>query len=176
MGRLAQVGIAIGALGVILMMMGLFPGVTGLDPTPGIGITQVFALLIGFSWFIFGALIYVKYTFYLHSKSNLTQQIGTRLAMTGLVLAAMSGLADALGYGSHGSEFEAPNILGQWQATGILISYGIACLGVFVYAIGGRPEADDIEHGYNERDDIDAPDVDEPDDDRVDAAQPVNEH
>lgn len=139
MGRLAQVGIAIGALGVVLMMMGLFPGVTGLDPTPGIGITQVFALLLGFSWFIIGALIYVKYTFYLHSRSNLTQQIGTRLSMTGLVLAAMTGLADVLGYGSHGPEFDTADVLGELQAAGIILSYTIACLGVLVYAVGGSP-------------------------------------
>ncbi|MFW5748518.1 MAG: hypothetical protein ACOCYT_02765 [Chloroflexota bacterium] len=150
MGRLAQVGIAIGALGAVLMLMGLFPGVTGLDPTPGIGITQIFAILIGFSWFIFGALIYVKYTFYIHSKANLVQQIGTRLSMTGLVLAAMAGLADALGYGSHGGDFSNEFVLGRWQATGIIVSYVISCLGVLVYAIGGTPLAESPRSGDDE--------------------------
>lgn len=161
MGRLAQVGIAIGALGVVLMFMGLFPGVTGLDPTPGIGITQILALLVGFTGFITGALIYVKYTFYLNQSANLIQQIGTRLAMTGLVLAAMSGLADALGYGSHGSAFDAPDILGNWQATGIIISYVISCLGVLIYAVGGHAQMDDAD---SEDDDVAAktPDEDEP--------------
>jgi hypothetical protein len=140
MGRLAQVGIAIGALGVVLMMMGLFPGVTGLDPTPGVGITQIFAVLVGFSWFIFGALVYVKYTFYLHTTANLIQQIGTRLAMTGLVLASMAGLADALGYGSHGQAFSTPDVLGPFQAAGMIISYVLSCVGVLVYAVGGQPD------------------------------------
>lgn len=143
MGRIAQVGIAVGTLGLILMMMGLFPGVTGLDPTPGIGITQVFILVLGFSWFIFGALIYVKFTYYLYSKSNLTQQIGTRLAMTGLVLAAMSGLADAFGYGSHGEAFDSTFQLGPWQAWGIIASYVASCIGVLIYALGGTPSNDD---------------------------------
>jgi uncharacterized membrane protein len=142
-GRLAQFGIAIGALGAVLMLMGLFPGVTGLEPTPGIGIVQIFALLVGFSWFIVGALIYVKFTFYLRQQSNLTQQIGTRLSMTGLVLAAMAGLADVLGYGSHGTTFDEINVLGQLQATGIIASYALACAGVLVYALGGQLSDDD---------------------------------
>lgn len=157
MARLSQVGIALGALGVVLMLMGLFPGVTGLDPTPGIGLLQIVALLIGFSWFIFGALIYVKYTFYINTPATLTQSIGTRLAMTGLVLAAMMGLADALGYGSHGPQFNGEAYLGQLQAAGIIVSYILSSIGVLVYAVAGHPElrADDDDE------DVDADTVDD---------------
>ena len=58
MPRVAQFGIALGALGIVLTLMGLFPGVTGMEPTLGIGITQISAILIGFLLLILGALIY----------------------------------------------------------------------------------------------------------------------
>ena len=54
MGRLAQVGIALGVLGVVLTFMGLFPGVTGLDPAAGIGLVQIFIILTGFTLWSLG--------------------------------------------------------------------------------------------------------------------------
>jgi hypothetical protein len=143
MVRVAQLGIALGALGAMLAFMGLFPGVTGLAPTAGIGIVQIFAILLGFSLLIAGALIYVKFTFYSASSSNLAQQIGTRLAMTGLVMAAMTGMADVLGFGSHGSTLNGTILLGPLQAVGMLVSYAVSSLGVLIYAVAGRPETDE---------------------------------
>ena len=77
MSRFGQVGIALGALGIMIAMMGLFPGVTGVEETIGIGVVQVFMLLTGYAMLVFGGLIYAKFTFYLGSKSDLSQQIET---------------------------------------------------------------------------------------------------
>lgn len=140
MARIAQLGIAIGALGLILTVMGLFPGLTGLEPTTGIGLIQVFVMLMGMTLLILGALIYVKFTFYAFLKSTLTQQIGNRLALTGLVLATLSALADVLGFGSHGIVIdveETEMFIGQLQAVAIIISFFISAFGVLVYAFGG---------------------------------------
>lgn len=138
MERVGQIGIAIGTLGAILMLMGLFPGVTGLDPTPGIGIIQLVVLIVGFANFVLGALLYVKYTFYAYDTSNLVQLIGTRLAMTGVLLAALFSLADSLGFGSHSRQFSDENFLGPLQTFGIVASYTMACFGVLLYALGGQ--------------------------------------
>lgn len=143
MERVGQIGIAIGTLGAILMMMGLFPGVTGLDPTPGLGILQLMVMMSGFVLFIAGALVYIKYTFYAYDSANLTQLIGTRLAVTGVLLAGLFSLADALGFGSHGREFSDQNFLGPLQIIGIVSSYAMACVGVLVYALGGASLHDD---------------------------------
>ena len=97
MWRFAQVGIALGALGIMLCLMGLFPGVTGAEPTIGIGLVQVTMVLTGYTLLILGALTYLKFTFYLNVPSTLAQQIGTRLALTGILFAALSGLAAHLG-------------------------------------------------------------------------------
>jgi hypothetical protein len=140
MPRVAQFGIALGALGAVLTFMGLFPGVTGLRPTVGIGIMQIFSILIGFTLLILGALIYVKFTFYTLKQANLAQQIGIRLALTGLLFAAMTGLSDVLGFGSH--PIDAPDgiLFGVLQAFGIIGSFAIASIGVLLYAISGNPD------------------------------------
>jgi hypothetical protein len=140
MPRIAQFGIALGALGAVLTFMGLFPGVTGLRPTVGIGIMQIFSILIGFTLLILGALIYVKFTFYTLKQANLAQQIGIRLALTGLLFAAMTGLSDVLGFGSHPIEAPEGILFGVLQAFGIIGSFAIASIGVLLYAISGNPD------------------------------------
>jgi len=137
MPRIAQFGIALGALGTVLTLMGLFPGVTGINPSRGIGIVQIFTMLMGFALLIAGALIYVKFTFYVGHPANFAQQIGVRLALTGLLFAAMSGTADIVGFGSHGSATNTQPLFGMLQAIGIIGSFIIAALGVLIYAVSG---------------------------------------
>ncbi len=139
MARVAQFGIALGTLGIMLALMGLFPGVTGIAPTYGIGIIQIFAILTGFGLLIIGGLIYVKFTFYASKPANLAQQIGVRLALTGLVFAGLAGLADVVGFGSHGGP-GGDILLGPLQATGLIGSFVVASIGVLIYALAGTPD------------------------------------
>lgn len=142
MARLIQVGIGISTIGLLLLLTGLFPGLTGIKPTPGVGMIQMIMILSGLTFFIFGALMYVKYAFYSTQPSTLVQMIGTRLAMTGLLLSALVGMADVLGYGSHGTQMAEPNVFGTLQAVGIIASYMLSCLGVLIYALGGARKED----------------------------------
>ncbi len=137
MWRFAQVGIALGALGAMICFMGLFPGVTGAVPTAGIGLIQVAMVITGYSLLILGALTYLKYTFYLDVPGTLIQQIGTRLALTGLLFAALAGLADILGFGSHIRDDTGDIFFGQLQMIGILASFGLSSFGVLVYVLAG---------------------------------------
>jgi hypothetical protein len=137
MWRFAQVGIALGALGVMICFMGLFPGVTGAQVTAGIGLIQVVMVLVGYSLLILGALTYLKYSFYLEVPVTLSQQIGTRLALTGILFAALAGLADILGFGSHVRDDTGDIFFGQLQMIGILASFGISSLGVLIYVLAG---------------------------------------
>ncbi len=137
MVRFAQFGIAIGALGAVLTFMGLFPGVTGVEPTAGIGFVQIILIIIGFSLLIAGAFVYVKYTFYTTKKANLAQQIGIRLAMTGILFGGMAGLADILGFGSNLRSVTSDIYFGPWQAVGLLGGFLVASIGVLLYAITG---------------------------------------
>jgi hypothetical protein len=140
MPRVAQFGIALGALGAMLTFMGLFPGVTGVKPSAGVGIMQIFSILVGFMLLIMGALIYVKFTFYTAKPANLAQQIGIRLALTGLLFAAMAGLSDVLGFGSHAIDSASGTLFGVLQAFGIIASFLVASIGVLIYAVTGNPE------------------------------------
>lgn len=144
MSRFGQVGIAFAALGIMVALMGLFPGMTGVDETPGIGVVQVFMLLIGYALLTFGGLIYVKFTFYIGEKSNLTQQIGIRLMLTGLLFAAIAGLADILGFGSHLRTQTTDIFFGGLQGIGIIACLTISCAGVLIYTIAGNPQISEI--------------------------------
>lgn len=132
---LAQFGIAVSALGGVLMLMGLFPGVTGITPGDGIGIVQFVAIISGATLLDFGALVYLKYTLFAEQTANLAQQVAVRFSLTGLVLAGFIGLADYLGFGSH-SDAPAP-FFGQLQAGIMLVLLILAALGVLAYAVAG---------------------------------------
>ena len=137
MWRFAQVGIALGALGVMICFMGLFPGVTGAEPSVGIGLIQVAMVITGYSLLIMGALTYLKYTFFLDVPATLSQLVGTRLALTGLLFAALAGLADILAFGSHVRDGVGDIFFGQLQMVGILASFGLSSFGVLVYVLAG---------------------------------------
>jgi hypothetical protein len=140
MSRASQLGVAVGALGFTLALMGLFPGVTGIAPTQGVGAVQFLVIWSGFALLIVGGLIYVKYTYYFNCESNLTQQIGVRLAWTGLILTAMSGLADFLGFGSHMPTPTRDVLFGELQLVGVLGGFFLSALGVAIFALAGMED------------------------------------
>lgn len=140
MARVAQFGIALGALGLLILILGIFPGLTGRAPTPNVGLVQLMALLVGWSLMTFGALIYAKFTYFPLTMSNLTQQIGSRLALTGIVFATMCGLADVLGFGSHAGVLAGDVVIGQFQIAGIIGSFVLSSIGVVLFVIGEKPE------------------------------------
>lgn len=136
---MAQLGIALGALGAVLALMGMFPGVTGLDATAGIGVLQIVVILVGFTLLIGGALLYVQGAFYPGVRHNLSQQIALRLSATGLLFGAIAGLGDLLGFGSHPPGLTDGPFLGYWQAAGLIGGFVIASLGVVLFALLGPP-------------------------------------
>src|SRR5262245_60190759 len=140
--RGAQLGIALAALGMMLTFMGLFPGVTGVQPVAGIGLAQIVTILVGVSLLIFGGLIYVEFSFSAHTPANLAQQIGWRVAVTGLVFSGMAGLADILGFGSHPRTATSDLLSGAWQAAGMIGGFFVASIGVLIYALTGDPDDD----------------------------------
>ncbi len=144
---MAQVGIAIGTLGAVLAFMGMFPGVTGLDATAGIGVLQIVVILVGFALLIAGALLYVQGTFYPGVRHNLAQQVAVRLSATGLLFAAISGLGDLLGFGSHPPGITDGPFLGYWQAAGLVGGFVVASIGVVLFALLGPSEDKGSEDG-----------------------------
>jgi hypothetical protein len=134
---MAQAGIALGTLGAVIALMGMFPGVTGLDITRGIGVIQIVMILAGFTLLICGALLYVQGAFYPGIKHNLAQQIAVRLSATGMVFCAIAGLGDLLGFGSHPPILTDGPFLGYWQALGVIGGFAVASFGVILFALTG---------------------------------------
>jgi hypothetical protein len=138
--KVAQLGIALGTLGLMLALVGLFPGVIAIPPTPGFGVAQILLLILGVTMLVLGALVYVKFTFYAYKEHTLIQSIGIRLSLTGITFAALAALADVLGFGSNLRPQNEEILLGPIQLAGILINLGIAALGVIIFAVAGDPE------------------------------------
>ncbi|MBN1965120.1 MAG: hypothetical protein JW910_10775 [Anaerolineae bacterium] len=139
---MAQVGIAVATLGIVLAFMGMFPGITGLDATTGIGVLQITVILGGFTLLISGALLYVQATFYPGVRHNLAQQVAVRLSATGLLFAGLAGLGDMLGFGSHPPGLTDGPFLGYWQAAGLIGGFVVASLSVVLFALLGPEDGD----------------------------------
>ncbi len=146
MERVSQVGIFLGVLGIVLAVTGLFPDIAGIPTTRGIGAVQLVTVLVGLSLLIFGALLYVRSTFYPTASSNFTQQIAVRLSLTALLFASMSAVADILGFGSNVRVlYEEDIFFGPLQAAGLIGGFMVAAAGVLLYALGGPQEPDDAD-------------------------------
>ncbi len=140
MVKVAQLGIALGLLGIVISLIGLFPGMIALPPTPGFGVAQIFITLVGFTTLVLGALLYVKFAFYAGKSHTLAQQVGIRLSLTGITFAALAGLADVLGFGSNLRSEGSEELVGPIQMIALLLCFGVAALGVMLYAIAGDPD------------------------------------
>jgi len=146
MERYVQVSITLGALGVVITLTGLFPGIAGLEAASGVGVLQVLIILLGFSLLFIGAYIFAQRAFFAGLPRTLAQDIGIRLTLTGLLLAAAAGLADVLGFGSHAPTEESRPLLGNWQAAAFIGGFLIASSGVLIYVLFGpsHPETPDL--------------------------------
>ncbi|NLE52114.1 MAG: hypothetical protein GX613_11980 [Chloroflexi bacterium] len=153
MERSNETSITIGVLGVVITMIGLFPGLVGLETVPGIGVLQVIVILGGFSLLFLGAYIFVHQSFYRGTRRTLAQDVGIRLTMTGLVIAAAGGLADVLGFGSHPPTPDTRPLLGALQATVFVGGFLVASSGVVFYALFG-PRAEPDEDADEEEDGV----------------------
>jgi hypothetical protein len=140
-GRWNQVGVLVGTLGGVLALIGFFPSLTGFEALAGFGIVQILTILAGFTLMMFGAFIFVQSLFYPGKPHTLWQQIGVRLSLTGLLIAAAAGLADVLGYGSNQPALgEARPTVGAVQFLGMVGGFFVAALGILVFALSGRRE------------------------------------
>jgi hypothetical protein len=136
-GRLVAVTVALIAAGFFLFVIGLFPGLFGLDWTPGIGLLQITTLLLGITVMTVSAYVYARLTLpKAEPARSLRAEIGVRLMATGLVVAYGSGYADLLGIGSGGHG--GPLVFGPVKAAGVALGVLVIAAGLFLYT---RPRA-----------------------------------
>ena len=113
-----RVGLAIVILGLLIFMLGVSPGLFGLDRSPVVGFVQISVFLVGLAIICLGGYITLN-TLWNGKEKTIAADIGFRLVSTGYVLSVASGMADIFGFGAQ----PLPQIpyFGPWQALGVII-------------------------------------------------------
>ncbi len=121
-----RVGLIITILGFLVFLLGVDPGIFGVDRSPVTGFLQIAVFLSGLAMICIGGYMSLISLWNGREKS-IAADIGLRLVSTGYVIAVASGMADIFGFGTQ----PLPNIpyFGWWQALGVMIGEITIALG-----------------------------------------------
>lgn len=144
--QLLQLGILIMAFGMIMSLIGLYPGITGVEPRAGTGILQIILIILGVWLVIIGQFVLAKISFYPRIPNTLAQRVAIRLSLTALLFLGAVGMSDVLGYGSNPPQGEISYpVMGAFQAAGIVMGFIAASFGVLLFVLtGDKVPADDV--------------------------------
>lgn len=121
-----QIGLAFALSGLVIFVLGVNPGLFGLDRSPVIGFVQIAVFLTGLAMISVGGYITLN-TLWNGKQKSILADIGYRLVSTGFVFAVAAGMADIFGLGNH--PFPAVPVFGPWQAAGVIIGEVIIAAG-----------------------------------------------
>ncbi len=121
-----RVGLVLTILGFILYLLGVDPGIFGLDRSPVTGFVQIATFLVGLAMMCVGGYLGLN-ALWNGRQKTIAADIGLRLVATGYVVAVASGMADIFGFGNQ----PLPLIpyFGPWQAVGVMIGEATIVLG-----------------------------------------------
>ena len=111
-------GIGATILGLVVYLLGVDPGLFGMDRSPVMGFVQISVLLIGLAFMCLGGYITLN-ALWNGSQKSILADIGLRLVATGYLITVASGMADILGFGNH--PFPRIPYFGPLQAIGVII-------------------------------------------------------
>jgi hypothetical protein len=115
--------------GVLVFLVGVFPGWIGMDRSRVIGFLQMGVWLTGLGLALLGAFLTVRVVRNGRPMS-LRAEIGARLIATGYVVSATATLADFLAIGSH----RLPWVyLGPLQVGGLVAGVVVSLIGLVLY-------------------------------------------
>ena len=116
-------------LGLFVFMLGINPGMIGMDYSPVVGFVQIGVWLTGLALLLLGASLTVRVVRN-GRQSSLRSEIGLRLIATGYVFGVAASFADFLGIGAH----RLPDIyFGPLQVFGLALGVVVSLLGVILY-------------------------------------------
>ncbi len=128
-------------LGILFILFALSADWVGLDITPGFGVVQMVALLLGISSLTVVLFLLLKKG-RVDAEKSLQADIGWRLAATGVLFIYVTGFADLLGIGTHMEpDFERP-FLGPLQLGGFALGVFIILTGAFLYYTSRTPHGE----------------------------------
>jgi hypothetical protein len=137
-----KLGLGLTFFGFIVFILGVRPGLFGLDQSPVVGFVQIAVFLVGLAIICIGGYISLR-TFWRGQEMSIAADIGLRLVGTGYVIAVFSGMADIFGFGSDTIP-GAPNF-GGWQAAGVLIGEMVIAIGFVLMLPFFSKESDEDE-------------------------------
>ena len=121
-----RLGVGATILGLVIYLLGVDPGMFGMDRSPVMGFVQISVLLIGLAFICLGGYITLN-ALWNGSQKSILADIGLRLVATGYLVAVASGMADILGFGNH--PFPRIPYFGPLQAVGVIIGEVAIALG-----------------------------------------------
>ncbi len=113
-----RLGVGMTILGLVVYLMGVDPGMFGMDRSPVLGFVQIAVLLVGLGFMSLGGYITLN-ALWNGSEKSILADIGLRLVATGYLIAVASGMADILGFGNH--SFPRIPYFGPLQSIGVII-------------------------------------------------------
>lgn len=124
--RRLRLRMAVAVVGLFIFVLGLSPGMFGLDRSPVVGFVQIAVFLIGLATICLGG-YFTLTALWEGQKKSIAADIGFRMVATGYVVAAASGMADVFGFGSQ--PFPSTPYFGQWQALGVMVGELVIIIG-----------------------------------------------
>jgi hypothetical protein len=115
--RSLRLKLAIAVAGWLIFVLGVNPGLFGMDRSPVVGFVQIAFFLVGLAIICLGGLLSLT-ALWNGREKTIVADIGYRIVATGYVIAAASGMADVFGFGSQ--PFPSTPYFGQWQALGVI--------------------------------------------------------
>lgn len=119
-------GLSATMVGLALYLLGVDPGMFGLDRSPVLGFVQISVFLLGLALICLGGYTTIN-AFWSGTEKSILADIGFRLVSTGYMICAASGLADILGFGNQ--PLPGAPYFGPLQALGVTIGEGIIAIG-----------------------------------------------
>lgn len=126
-------------LGAFIFLLGIQPGLFGLDRSRVIGYLQVVVFLSGFGLVVLSSFAMETLLRPAGRPWTIREDIGARLAATGYVLAAVACSADLIGLGTQPLP-GAPH-LGVLQSFGLILGVFVVVIGLFLYHPGRSPDS-----------------------------------
>lgn len=123
-------GLGVVILGLLIFILGVNPGLFGLDRSPVIGFVQISVFLVGLAMICLGGYFALN-TLWNGVEKSIAADIGFRLVSTGYVICVTAGMADVFGFGNQPFP-EIPHF-GPWQAAGVMIGEVIIILGFLLF-------------------------------------------
>ena len=114
-----RLGMGLAVFGFALFLLGNRPDWFGLDRSDMIGYVQVSVFSLGLMFMCLGGVVLFN-ALWPKGERSILADLGMRLAFTGFVVAAISGMADVFGLGTRPLP-ETTTFFGYWQARGVLI-------------------------------------------------------